>query len=59
MFVIKRVEDGAYVAPLGSRSSYTFALDHARTFPTQDSARKEKCGNEIVLPVEECLQHPD
>jgi len=53
-YVIKRSEDGAYVAPSGQRSSYVRALQYARTFSTRESAERERCpGNETIVSVED------
>ena len=55
MYVIRR-DDGAYVAPAGSRSSYTRALQDARTFPTREAAERDRCpGNERVLSIHEAM----
>lgn len=52
-YVIKRLPDGAYVAPKGSPRSYVRALQCARTFPTKESAEWERCpGNEVVVPAD-------
>ena len=47
-FIIRRNNDGAYVAPPGRPSSYTGYLQDARRFPTREAAQKECCGNEHV-----------
>ncbi len=55
MYVIKRT-DGAYVAPAGSSSSYTRALDEARIWRTREVAALELCpGNERIVPLDDCL----
>lgn len=48
-FIIQRVEDGAFVAPSGSRSSYVRDAVHARWFETFSAAERDKCGNERIL----------
>lgn len=55
-YVIKRTNDGAYVAPAGEKASYTGYLDRARTFATREEAEREKCGNEVVADVNDCLR---
>ena len=55
MYVIRRHEDGAFVAPPGQRSSYTTKLQEARVFQTREAAQRECCGNESVVRVDECL----
>ena len=58
MFVIQR-SDGAFVAPSGSRSSYTLALQRARTFVTREAAERELCpDNERVVPVDSIMRSP-
>lgn len=51
-------EDGAYVAPSGSPSSYVRALQHARVFATRESAEREKCGNERIVHTDDALRRP-
>jgi len=48
MYVIKRDEDGKYVACSGSGSSYTNDRAHAATFRTKEAAQKEACSNESI-----------
>ena len=61
MFVIK-VNDGPYagqyVSRPGSRHSYTRKMEEARTFPTEEAAKEDACGNETVHPVESLLHTP-
>lgn len=52
-FVIRRNEDGRYVRPAGRETSYTTDVAKARVFPTRESAEKEKCGNERIVPLSE------
>lgn len=59
IYVLRRDEDGAYVAPPGRRRSYTKALRQARTFNTRADAEGQRCGNERVVPVRELLQRPE
>lgn len=48
MFVIVR-SDGAFVAPSGSPSSYTWDFLKARRYPTREAAERDRCpGNETV-----------
>lgn len=42
----------AFVAPSGSRKSYTPDIRKARRFDTEQDARADACGNEAVQPVE-------
>jgi hypothetical protein len=56
MYVIQR-NDGAYIAPLGSKSSYTRTLGNARKFSTKEAAEAERCpGNEHVVSVWDLLR---
>ncbi len=55
MFVLKRVEDGKYVARPGSEHSYTKRLEKARVFEDRASAEADACGNERVYSVREVL----
>lgn len=48
-YVIRRNDDGKYVAPSGSLQSYTRSLEKARVYPTKDAAEAVKCGNETVI----------
>lgn len=58
MYVIKRIDGrGGYVARQGSPGSYTDKLQNARTFPTLESAERERCpGNEIIVPVRDEME---
>jgi hypothetical protein len=57
-YVLRRDEDGAFVAPSGSRSSYTSALQKAQRFTTREAANAQACGNEYALAVDEAFTHP-
>lgn len=46
MYVLRRNEDGAYVARRGSRHSYTRKFEQAQTFDTLQGALADACGNE-------------
>lgn len=60
MYVIKRIDGrGGYVARHWSAlaGSYTDKLQNARTFPTHESAERERCpGNEIIVPVRDEME---
>lgn len=56
MFVIQR-HDGAFVMS-NSNKSYTRSLTEAKTFLKRESAEKERCGNETIVPVEQLLERP-
>lgn len=55
MYVIKRNEDGKYVARPGSKRSYTRYLQCARVFTSRDAAEGECCGNEHVEDVSDIV----
>ena len=42
-------EDGKYVTPLGSKSSYVRGIENARAFDTLDAAKRDMCGNERIV----------
>lgn len=48
MFVIKRVEDGKYVAKSSSFHSYTNDRSQAAEYKTVEEAEKQRCGNESI-----------
>lgn len=52
-FVIQRTDQGGgYVAPAGSKKSYTPRIASARRFATYQQAEQDRCeGNERVLKV--------
>lgn len=52
LYILKRV-DGWYVARKGLASSYTPALQHARTYPTREAAQGDACSNEHVTTVDQ------
>jgi len=56
MYVLKRNEDGKFVALPGSKKSYTSNLRDARQFVTREEAECDRCGNERIVNTEELLQ---
>lgn len=56
MYVLRRIEDGAFVAAPGLVHSYTHDLTLARTFSTKVRAEKDKCGNEVAIRAEDLMQ---
>ena len=51
-YVLRR-NDGKFVAPSGSRNSYTKRLQDARKFSTQEDAERERCPeNESVIRLD-------
>ena len=55
MYVIKNIDTGRFVAPQGSILSYTINLQNARKYSSLAAANADKCGNEIVLTLEEAM----
>lgn len=52
-YVIRRNEDGKFVARPGSERSYTNKLEDARVYPSRDAARADLCiENEHVVSLE-------
>lgn len=58
MYVLRRHEDGAYVAAPGSRGSYTLNLTRAQTFTTKESAESNACGNESAVRTDSLMRRP-
>lgn len=59
MFVIKQVKGhypGWYVAPPGQDKSYVKHLEDAQVWASREVAEEEKCGNEVVVRLEDCLK---
>jgi hypothetical protein len=56
-YVIKRTDDGKFVATAGSVHSYTNKLQNARTYNTYADANRDRCGNEVILTLDEAM-HP-
>jgi hypothetical protein len=54
-YVLKRVEDGKYVARPGSEHSYTNRLERAKIFTSWERAYDAKCDNERVVPLDSLL----
>ncbi len=52
MYVLQRIDDGAFVAPGGRKSSYTRDLREALKFYYLAEAERNACGNERVLTLE-------
>jgi hypothetical protein len=50
-YVLRRKEDGAYVAPSGRAKSYTKNEHDAKRFPTKEAAEQDACGNETAIEV--------
>lgn len=46
-YVIWNVDQQKYVAPAGSKHSFTKYLQHARMFKSKEAAQTECCGNEF------------
>lgn len=50
-YILRRNEDGKFVAPPGSPKSYVAGPLAARRFPTHEAAQAEACGNETVVDL--------
>lgn len=56
MFVIRRMEDGKFVARPGMQESYTWFLQKAQVFKTREQAQACACdGNERVVDLDDIL----
>lgn len=56
MYVIRRMEDGKFVARPGMRESYTWFLQEAQVFKTREQAKDCACGgNERVVNLDDIL----
>lgn len=51
MYIIKK--GNYYVANPGSKNSYTNKIEKARKFRTKEEAEKDKCGNEIIVRIQD------
>ncbi len=52
MYLLKRIEDGRFVAKSGRENSYTRNINDVKIFPTREAAERNRCGNEIIVPIE-------
>ena len=56
-FVIRRTSDGSYVTRRGSRYSHTHNLENARTFSSEEEARRELCpDSERIVPLDRTIE---
>lgn len=51
-FIIKRNDDGKYVAKSGSKHSYTRIFQDFRVYNSRLEAERERCGNETIVPLD-------
>lgn len=57
MFLLKRVEhDDRFVAKGGREASYTRDINAVKIFPTREAAEKQRCGNEVIVPLEDLMK---
>lgn len=54
-YVIKNLDTGKYVAKPGGEHSYSNDIENIRVFRDSFAANKEKCGNEVVVNVEDLI----
>ena len=47
LYVIKKLDNGKYVARKGLKHSYTTKLSEIRFFINNEAAQRERCGNEV------------
>lgn len=50
-YVLRRHEDGKYVANPGHKTSYVRSLQAARVFSSHEEAETNKCDNESIVPI--------
>jgi hypothetical protein len=55
-YLLRRIEDGKFVAMPGSEKSYTNSVRRARVFTSQEQAENNACGNETAVPLESVLE---
>lgn len=55
IWVIRNIDTGKYVAPAGSKNSYTTDILAARRFPSRDAALADCCGNEVPVNLREAV----
>ena len=51
-YVLRRIEDGKYVARPGAEHSYVRDIHNARAFDSRESAEANACGNERAVKVD-------
>jgi len=51
-YVIRNIDECAFVAPLGHEHSFTKDILKARIFRTMHEAKRECCGNEIATSID-------
>lgn len=56
MYLLKRIEDGRFVAKGGREASYTRNIEAVKIFTTREAAEKERCGNEVIVPLEDLMK---
>ena len=54
-YVLMNLDTGKYVAPPGSRRSYTKYLERAHPYATLADAKKDACDNEKVYNVHDLV----
>jgi len=57
MFVLRKVHGKRnFVAISGRANSYTSKLRWAKRFTTYEEAERNRCGNEVVCTLHECIE---
>lgn len=52
MYIIVNNDTGMFVAPRGSDKSYVRTSSFARVYTSKESAERDACGNETVIPYD-------
>lgn len=55
-YLLRKNEDGLFVAQPGSRSSYTPYLQRAQFFSSREEAQRQACGNETVTTLDDIIE---
>lgn len=56
MYIIRRTDQGGYVAPPGSKNSYTKSALKARRFDSKEEAERNRCvENEVVINLNDLI----
>lgn len=52
MLYLKRTSDGKFVADMNKNpdgKSYTLRIEYAKSFKSEENAKREKCENEVIV----------
>jgi len=60
MYLLKRIEDGRFVAKRGMANSYTFDITDIRIFATRKAAELNRCvENEVIVSLEDMMKEKE